>query len=178
MGKLDRVIMGVIALCAACSDAAPQQAATGPSEAPPRAKSALAEPAPDPRFDADGKLKPSELRMSWLEIPVSFVKQPGSTEREAIFEADGLTVTQLSDYVLSRAMPDRIEKRRNGEVFSRARPVHTRLPLAPVNVTVLEIDAARDRIRLVIEDLTPTEPPFQNQAEANAALRKMVERAK
>lgn len=181
MGKLNRMILAAAlfgACAAACTEKSPAPASPQELEAIPRAKAAIRAPEPDPRLDAEGRLKTSGLKMSWLEIPISFIRRPGSTERDASYEADGLNIDQVRDYVLSRVLPDRIEKRQNGEAYLRSKPLHTGLPMAPLNITVLETDPSKRLIRLSIEDLAPTAPPFENPAQAAAALEAMRARAK
>ncbi|HEY6880240.1 MAG TPA: hypothetical protein VI299_19585, partial [Polyangiales bacterium] len=108
MGQLHRVIAVGALLLGACSEP-PSQATEGEARAAiPRAKAALLPPAPDPRFDAQGNLKPGSLKVSWFDVPLAFERQPGSTERSAILEAEGVTVPQLRQYVLARARPESV----------------------------------------------------------------------
>ncbi len=155
MGKLGRV-MGVAVLLGACSSNPPPSNDEGPASAIPRAKAALRAPAQDPRFDAQGNLLPGALKLSWFPIPLAFERVPGSTDRVGNFEAVGVTADQLRRYVDAHGTPAHIEYMKFGEIFQGLAPSHTRLPLPPVDVTMLFLDANTNKLRLVVEDRTPS----------------------
>jgi hypothetical protein len=168
MGNLYRMMLAW-PLCAACS-ASPQVGSTSAAvEPPPRARAALREER-DPRLDEQGHLQPSELKLSWFAIPLGFTRMPGSDDRMGTFEADGLTLDQVREYVLAHARPKRITPRSTGEFYENARPAHTELPLPPVQITAIEIEPHRHRFRLSVEDLAPT-GPVVSVPEAESTLR-------
>ncbi|MET0284960.1 MAG: hypothetical protein ABW352_10830, partial [Polyangiales bacterium] len=132
------------------------------SARPPQAvRGKAGKQAVDERFDAQGKLKSSGLRFSWLELPAGFAKQPGSTPETGVWEAPNMPLAKVTEYLEAKLQPGSVEARPNGIAYKQARPTHTQLPLPPVAATALEIDPAAKRVRLVIDDLTPPrEPPL------------------
>jgi hypothetical protein len=161
MGNLGRVIM-VGALLGACSKN-PQATSEARSTAIPRAKAALDAPEHDPRFDAEGNLRTGSLKIGWFAIPLGFERVPGSTERSGIYEATGISQEQLRRYVDARGQPKQVETMAHGEIYKQVSAGHTQLPLPPVDVTVLVVDARTKRLRLVVDDRTPTEPDLSPQ---------------
>jgi hypothetical protein len=159
MGKLGRVI-AVGALLCACSNKTPSAQEPGQAAAIPRAKAALNTPEQDPRFDAEGNLRAGELKLAWFTIPVGFERVPGSTSQTGYFEAIGVTPEQLRRYIDLQGRPADVETSPHGEIYKNVAPNHTKLPLAPLEVTMLIVDAKKNRLRLVVEDHTPTEPPL------------------
>jgi hypothetical protein len=176
MGKLDRVNISLVgALCCACAcSSAPAPEAEGRvvSARQQAREAAERKQAADPRFDAEGRLKPSGERMSWLELPSGFRRRPGSTEREASFEAADMPFAKVREYLEARIVPDSIDYRSNGTSFRSVLPSHTRLTMAPLHVTLLETDRKQHVLRLSIEDLTPpTTPPLSDEAAAQELAR-------
>jgi hypothetical protein len=161
MVKLGRVITVGALLCACSSNRTPATEARATTV--PRAKAALGVPENDPRFDAEGNLRPGSLKIGWFEIPLGFERIPGSTERSGSFEAAGVTQAQLRQYVDAHGRPAQVETMRTGEIYKQVTPNHTQLPLPPVDVTVLIVDADTKRLRLVVDDRTPTEPDLTPQ---------------
>lgn len=174
MGKLDRVITMGALLCACSADRVPLT--EGPPAAIPRAKAALAAPEDDPRFDREGHLRPGSLKIGWFEIPLGFERIPGTTERSGSYEAAGITPAQLRQYVTARGTPTTVEYMKYGEIYQQLAPTHTRLPLPPVDVTVLVVDAKTQRLRLVVDDHAPTGEPTLTPREAMDQLAKARER--
>jgi len=180
MGKLNRVVAVVtvvpvaltaLAALGACSE--PAAPAADVLAARERAAEAAAkqQAAPvDPRFDAQGKLKPSGRHVSWFELPVGFTERPGSTAQTASFEAQDMPFAKVREYLEARMTPERIEYRGNGTSFREAQPSHTRLALPPMHLTILETDRNRGEVRLAIEDLTPPATPPLAPASAATAL--------
>jgi hypothetical protein len=158
MGKLNRVmttaLLAQVALGACSEPAAPAPELVAARK---RAAEAAAKPtAPvDPRFDAQGRLRPAGRHVSWLELPVGFTERPGSTAQTASFEARDMPFAKVREYLEARIRPDRIEYRGNGTSFRDALPSHTRLSLPPMNLTILETDREHGEIRLSVDDLTP-----------------------
>jgi len=177
MGKLDRVSAAL--LCVGCLGAwTACSAPSSPEE--PRVRSArqqaaqqrAREQAADPRFDAEGRLKPSGEYMSWLELPSGFRQLPGSTAREAAFQAENMPFAKVREYLETRIVPDSIEYRAIGTSFRNALPSHTRLDLPPLHVTLLETDRDKHVLRLSIDDLTPpAAPPISEQSAAQELAR-------
>ena len=162
MGKLHRVGLLTYVLALGCSsngrNAAPEQNAATRAALQRAAEN---RPQGDARLDASGRLKPSGLRVSWVELPSGFQPQPGSTKLTSSYEAPEMTVAKVADYFEERLLPGTVELRPNGVSYRNAKPKHTQLPMPSVNVTVLEVDRAQDRVRVVIDDLTPpSEPPL------------------
>jgi hypothetical protein len=161
MGKLNRVIACVALLCACSSRQSP------PSEVQsttiPRAKAALDKRATDPRLDAEGNLRPGSLKVGWFEIPLGFERIAGSTERVGNFEAAGITPAQLRQYVTARGQSTQVEYMTHGELYPQLAPTHTQLPVPPVDVSILFVDTRTNKLRLVVEDRTPTEPDLTPQ---------------
>ncbi|HEX5659309.1 MAG TPA: hypothetical protein VFX59_19075 [Polyangiales bacterium] len=162
MGKLGRVI-AVGALLCACSNEAPSASQGQATKVIPRAKAALDVPDADPRFDAEGNLRASTLKVGWFEVPMGFERVAGSTEHNGIFEAVGVSQAQLRKYVTARGTPASTEYMRHGEIYKQLAPSHTQLPLPPVDVTALVADAASKRLRLLIDDKAPTEAALTPQ---------------
>ncbi|HEY6882373.1 MAG TPA: hypothetical protein VI299_30285, partial [Polyangiales bacterium] len=115
--------------------------------------------------------KPGSLKVSWFEVPLGFERQPGSNERSAIFEAEGITIPQLRQYITARARPESVQYLRDGELYQHAQASHTQLPMPAIDVAVLVVDAHAKRLRLVVDDLTPTAPTMSPR-EAMEALAK------
>ena len=167
MGKLNRIVPALCALLGACH-AAPVEPQSDPQRPDrQRARAALQTAAPDPRLDANGALKGSYARMSWLEIPAGFTLRPGSTARVAWYDAEGLPLIKVREYLQARVRSDQVEYRKNGVLFHEALPTHTQLTMPPVNVTLLELNPVTHALRLTVEDLTP--PATQPLSEAKAA---------
>jgi hypothetical protein len=174
MGKLSRVI-AACALVGACSSrpgSAPQN--EGPASAP-RAKAARQTAADDPRFDAQGNLRASSFKAGWFEVPLGFERVAGSTDLHSNYEADGITVPQLRQYVTARARPEHVEYMKRGEIYQRTQPNHTQLPMPPVDVTVLVLDPVKNRVRLVL-DVIDTSGPTLTPQQAMEELAKARDR--
>ncbi|MET0286234.1 MAG: hypothetical protein ABW352_17275 [Polyangiales bacterium] len=161
MGNLGRVI-AIGALLGACSRN-PEGASEARSTAVPRAKAALDKPEHDPRFDAEGNLRTGSLKIGWFAIPMGFERVPGSTERSGIYEASGISQEQLRRYVDAQGQPKQVDSMAHGEIYKQVAAGHSKLPLPPVDVTVLVVDARARRLRLVVDDRTPTEPDLTPQ---------------
>lgn len=166
MGKFNRVRVG--ALCGAlwaCSGSASER----PIEVRPvgtreRALAAQHAAPADPRFDAQGRLKSSGKRMSWLELPVGFREQPGSTAQEAAFDAVDMPFSKVREYLEARIVPDAIDYRANGTTFRRALPSHTRLSMGALQISLVEINRDKRELRLMIDDLTRPSTPTLPEA--------------
>jgi hypothetical protein len=173
MGKLHRVIAASALLCA-CSRSSTDTQKPG-EQAIPRARAAQRAPAGDPRLDAQGQLQPGSLKLSWLEIPIGFERRAGSTERNAAYEAEGLSVRLVREYLMARGRADEIDYLPRGENYHRLRASHTQLPLPPLDILVLEVDPGKKRIRMMIDDLAPTGTPL-TPTQAMEALAKARDR--
>ncbi|MDB4989119.1 MAG: hypothetical protein JWN04_4297 [Myxococcaceae bacterium] len=169
-------------LCALlCACSAPARGPEGGAgEARPerkRAKAAL-RAEPDLRFDAQGNLKPGSLHASWLEIPSGFSERPGSTAHLSAYDATGLPIAKVREFLEARLLPERVVYPLHGMSFREALPRHTQLTMAPLNVLLVELDRSTRQLRLIVEDLTPpaTKPLSVDQAaQALAHDRKHVE---
>lgn len=175
MGRLHRVIAAIALLSACRSTPAQQSGEARPT--PRRAKAALDAPPPDPRFD-DGGLKPSQTRMSWLEIPSGFTLRAGSTAQKSWYEAYDMPIAKVREYLQARLASEKLEYVPRGMVFHNALPTHTKLTMAPLEVTLLELNHETRELRLSVEDLTPSAtPPLTNvqAAQELARLRNRLE---
>jgi hypothetical protein len=177
MGKFDRVIAVGALLCACSSNTPTVEEQRQAAAEIPRAKAALPAPEPDPRFDAEGKLRPGTLKLAWFTIPVGFERVPGSTEQTGYFEAVGVTPDQLRRYIDVQGHPGAVDTSPHGEIYTNVMPNHTKLPLPPLEVTMLIVDARQNKLRLLVEDHTPTEPvlPLQQAMEKLAKARDTTE---
>jgi len=128
-------------------------------------------PAPDPRFDARGRLKGSGKHVSWLELPVGLHEIAGSTPRMAGFEGDDLPFEKVRAYLEDRLAPRQLEVSEASIGFRSAKPTHTQLAMGSLDVTLLQIDRATNRVRLRVDDLSPSgEPPLPvNEAKKELA---------
>jgi len=151
--------MATVLVAQATLGACSEPAAPAPDELAARERAAAAsakQAAPlDLRFDEAGKLRPSGRHMSWLELPVGFSTRAGSTAQRASFEAQNMPFAKVREFLEARLLPGNIVYRANGTTFQGALPSHTRLTMAPMDVTILETGRQRGEIRLVIDDLTP-----------------------
>jgi len=115
----------------------------------------------DPRFDAEGSLKPSGRHIGWLELPSGFREQPGSSPSLGTYEADDMPLEAVTRFLEARLSAGRIDHRANGLSFRDAKASHTRLALPAMHVTALVTDSTARRVRLVVEDLSPpAQPPL------------------
>jgi hypothetical protein len=80
-------------------------------------------PAPAPRapsyidaYGTDGKLKGSEVRVEWLEIPLAFAKTNRDYERHRVFEAKGVQLERVREFFAERMLTGMVEETR-GDVF-------------------------------------------------------------
>ena len=163
MGKLGRV--SALALLSACSSSSEGGGARGEHRALERvAVEQLAQPV-DPRFDAQGALKPSGRRFVWLELPMGFEERPGSSPRSASFEATDMPLVKARDYLDARLAPAKLEFTRSGVYFRRSTPADSKLEAAVLDVTLIEMDPSTKTVQLWIDDLSPSsEPPLSVQA--------------
>jgi hypothetical protein len=184
MGKLSRIALTAVLLLAACKSR--EESAAPSSERRPLERIALeplVQPS-DPRFDAQGALKPSGRRFSWLELPIGFSERAGSTERAGSFEAKDIPFAKVRDYLDARIAAEKLDFTSNGIYFRRAKPTHTKLALPPLHVTLLDVagearpvageargpagerSSATRSVRLLIDDLAPpsTPPPSVESA--------------
>lgn len=163
MGKLHRVGLLTCVLALACSSRSARDVSSGQSAVAKSGTRASQDAgALDPRLDAAGKLKPSELRASWVELPSGFQPQPGSTRLSATFQAHDIPLAKVTDYFEERLRAGTLELRANGISYRNAKPTHTQLPLPKVDVTVLEVDRTQRLVRIVVDDLSPpSEPPLR-----------------
>lgn len=154
MGQLNRVIVAFV-LFAGCRSRPSPDHMVAHSEAGTTRVEVI--PVPDARRNRDGQLLPSQRHMSWLELPSGFATQPGSTLRRGVYEADDIPIEAVRAYLMARVVPGEIETTPLGFSYRRALPSYTRLPMAPLDISVLEADPTRHRVRLIIDDLSP--PP-------------------
>jgi hypothetical protein len=170
MGKLDRIAVLLLpALWASGCSSAPEQPAWAKEAA--RRERAASEPsrpaAQDPRFDVEGRLKPSGAHVSWLELPSGFRARPGNTQRLAAYEASDMPFDKVRAYLDERLVPKNALYLRTGFEYQSARPTHTALAVPPMHVTLLDTNRDKREVRIVIEDLTVTRAaPLSTKAAA------------
>lgn len=179
MGKLHRMKWAAVALLAlpGCSeklvrdpDGVEIARGKGAASIAPRNRAKQ-----DDRFDANGNLKESGQRLSWLVLPAGFTKSPGATATLSAWEALDMPLAKVNAYLEAHLTAGSLAPRDNGVVYQDAKPSHTQLPMPKMTVTVLEIDPAGKRVRLVIEDLTPPREPMKSEA---ALARELAEQRK
>jgi hypothetical protein len=175
MGKLNRVNTALLlaGLClGACSERSAPAAEREAERRKQQGAAAAAAQTLDPRFDEQGKLRPSGQRMSWLELPVGFTRRAGSSAQHATFEAVDMPFVKVREYLEARMVPGTIVYRANGTTFQASLPSHTRLEMPPMDLTILETNRTRGEIRLAIDDLTPpAAEPLKEQSAAQELAR-------
>lgn len=70
-------------------------------------------------YTADGKLKGSDVRVEWLELPLAFEKSGRDYERHRVFEAKGVGLEAARDFLSARMLTGSVEETR-GDVYYRA----------------------------------------------------------
>ena len=67
-------------------------------------------------YGADGKLKGSDVRVEWLEIPLAFAKTNRDYERHRVFEAKGVQLERAREFFAERMLTGAVEETR-GDVY-------------------------------------------------------------
>jgi hypothetical protein len=138
-------------------------------------------PPPAPRaptyvdaYGADGKLKGSEVRVEWLEIPLAFAKTNRDYERHRMFEARGVELERVRDFFAERMLTGIVEESRGEVVYRRVLPPSGGEGVVRLNVRLSD-RPAEGLVRLDIERLTfdGAQPlPVQEAERALAAEQK------
>lgn len=153
MGKLHRV--SLLLLLFACSSGEQSGPPSGQGTELKRvALKELAKPVDD-RFDDKRRLKPSGRRFVWLELPMGFEEQPGSTAELAVFEARDLPFLAARDYLDEKLAAGRLELTDTAIHFWAAKPAYTGLKMEPLDVTLRKLDVSATKLRLIIRDRSP-----------------------
>jgi hypothetical protein len=129
------------------------------------ASQAAAEPA---LFDAAGRLLPSGRKLTWFDIPASFM-EAGSRDRHHVFRSDRVTIEQLRDYLSARMLTGRVDELGRGALYHQVMPLSADEGAVRFDVLVNTLDGGR-AVSLTLEDVSFLGTPKLDAAEAAEIL--------
>lgn len=156
MGQLRRVIpvlLGALAL-AGCK----KRSLEVPTE--PSAPVAAEAPRQLDLHKEDNTLKGSTARVEWLEIPLAFRPTPLDREQRRVFQADGVTMERVRDFLSQRMMTGEVVEGTRSVFYRKVLPPSGAADAAPLNVHLSQLDG-RLTLEVEVTNYNPTPLPFE-----------------
>ncbi|MFT3924966.1 MAG: hypothetical protein QM778_20690 [Myxococcales bacterium] len=139
-----------------------------PSSAPKAASVTSAAVRAESPIDAEGRLKPSGLRIAWFEIPAGFENAASRPQHHA-FVSHQVSMTQLRDYLAARMLTGQVDELGEGAIYRSVMPLSAEANAMRFDVQVALVDQGRG-VSLTLEERTFLGAPPLSAKEAAKAV--------